>query len=228
MECARVMLRWCCLFALLANAIMLLWYSSQISTSVTRAADIIGSTGTLRLVSEINPKSLVWLKPRESETYSCVEFANFKSVVNARAVQQLVMEEGFEAEVLAEDKVIKHNFRIAVVLPDGLEDRLDVFDYLEQQEGIELQEQALGFEYELMRFKNKQDAELKSSELQAIGISSQVKYDEEQRQRFIVKVFESIDRKLSNKIKEVVLESYSLEKNEKKVCERVASLKATE
>jgi hypothetical protein len=222
------MLRWCCLFALLANAIMLLWYSSQISTSAIRAQGNIGSAGTLRLVSEINPKSLVWLKPREPEIYSCVEFTNFKSVVNAKAVQRLVVEEGFEAEVLAEDKVIQYNYRIALILPDGLGDRLDVFDYLEQQEGIELQEQALGFEYELMRFKNKQDAELKSSELQAIGISSKVKYDEEQQQRFIVRVFESIDRKLSNKIKEVVLESYSLEKNEKKVCERVASPQGTE
>ncbi|MAY41803.1 MULTISPECIES: hypothetical protein [unclassified Neptuniibacter] len=222
------MLRWCCLFALLANAIMLLWYSSQVSTSATRVEENIGSTGTLRLVSEINPKSLVWLKPRESELSSCVEFAGFKTIVNAKAVQQLVVEEGFEAEVLAEDKVIQHNYRIALVLPDGLEDRLDTLDYLEQQEGIELQEQALGFEYELMRFKSKKDAELKLSELQVVGISSQVRYDEEQQQRFIVRVFESIDRKLSNKIKEVVLGSYSLEKNEKKVCERVASLKATE
>lgn len=228
MERARVMLRWCCLFALLANATMLLWYSSQISTSATRAEENIGSTGTLRLVSEINPKSLVWLKPRKSELYSCVEFTNFKSFVNAKAVQQLVVEEGFDAEVLAEDKVIKYNYRIVLVLPDGLEDRLDTLDYLELQEGIELEEEALGFEYELMRFKNKQDAELKFSELQAVGISSQVKYDEGQQQRFTVRVFELIDRKLSNKIKEVVLESYSLEKNEKKVCERVASLKSTE
>jgi hypothetical protein len=43
-----------------------------------------------------------------------------------------------------------------------------------------------------------------------------------------VRVFEYIDRKLSNEIKEVVVESYSVEKNEKKVCQRVASLRPTE
>ena len=111
------MLRWCCLFALLANAIMLLWYSSQVSTSATHAEENIGTAGTLRLVSEINPKSLVWLKPRESELSTCVEFEGFKAIVNAKAVQQLVVEEGFEAEVLTEDKVIQHNYRIALVLP---------------------------------------------------------------------------------------------------------------
>lgn len=222
------MLRWVCLFGMLANALVLLWYSSQIGMSVTRTEGGVGSTDTLRLVSEINPNSLVWLKPKTSEIYSCVEFSGFKAVINAKAVLQLVMEEGFEAEVLSEDKIIEHNYRIVLALPDELEARLDALDYLEKHEGIELQERALGFEYVLMHFEDEQDAELKSSELHAVRISNQVNYDEEVQKRFTVRIYESIDRKLSNKIKEVVLESYSLEKNEKKVCERVASPQATE
>ncbi|WP_067862918.1 hypothetical protein [Neptuniibacter marinus] len=220
------MLRWICLFALLANALLLLWYSVQAPRTVPRLDNLSRDIDTLRLVGEINPQSLVWLSG-DSEVSSCVEFDGFRSRVKAGAVKRFVYEQGFSSEVEEVRVQVERNHKVIVVLPDELNERMRVIDYLESSEGLK-SEKMLNFEYAIAAFEGRAEAEEKLMELKASKIKARIEFERVSELRFRVRVFEDIDRKLSNEIKEVVMESYSVEKNEKKVCQRVASIRSTE
>ncbi|MDO6594486.1 hypothetical protein [Neptuniibacter sp. 1_MG-2023] len=220
------MLRWICLFALLANALLLLWYSVQAPRTVPRLESHSSDIDTLRLVGEINPQSLVWLSG-DSDVSSCVEFDGFKSRVKAGAVKRFVYEQGFASEIDEVRVQVERNHKVIVVLPAELNKRMEVIDYLESSEGLE-SEEMFDFEYVIAGFKGRAEAEEKLMQLKAAKIKARIEFEQVSELRFRVRVFEYIDRKLSNEIKEVVVESYSVEKNEKKVCQRVASIRSTE
>jgi hypothetical protein len=219
------MLRWVALFALLANAVLFLWYAIQVAPVADKASAAV-DIDTLRLVSEINPKSLAWLQS-DVETSSCVEFDGFGSRVKASAVKRFVYEQGFTSEIDQVRVSGERNHRVVVMLPTQLNERMKVIDYLARTEKRALDEM-LDFEYAITGFKDRHAAEKKLAQLKGAKIKARIEFDSVNQLRFKVRVFEYIDRKLSNEIKEVVVESYSVEKNEKKVCQRVASLRPTE
>ena len=222
------MMRWLALFMLLANALLLLWYALQKPVEESVQQDTKGQVKELRLVSELNPQTLVLRKLQSDSASSCVEFSGFDSEVSADAVKKFVYEQGFEAEIDRRSESVIADIALILVMPNELNARLEALEYIEARERTVIDEAELGAEYVLKGYSDAAEARRVVDKLQLLGIETRIEYEKIEKTAYLVRVFESIDRKLSNEIKEVVLESYSLQKNEKKVCEGVASLKATE
>ena len=222
------MIRFICLFGLLANAVFFLWYSLHKPAQAVDGVKPVVGVNTLRLVSEIDPELLVYRKEKVGLSSSCVDFSGFDTRVSADAVRQFVYEQGFKSEIRERISKVVHGIRVIITMPNGLSERLGAIDYIEAYQGGRIAELDLGSEYILVNIGGMDKANRISKELDAAHIKNRIEYSEEKEVQYTVRVFEGIGRKLSNEIKEVVQESYSLQKNEKKVCEGVASLRATE
>ena len=222
------MIRLICLFGLLANAVFFLWYSLHKPAQAVGGVKQAEGVKTLRLVSEIDPELLVYRNEGVGLSSSCVDFSGFDTRVSADAVRQFVYEQGFKSEIREKISKVVHSIRVVITMPNGLSERLEAIDYIEAYQDSLIEELDLGSEYVLVDIGGLDKANRISKELDAAHIKNRVEYSEEKEVQYTVRVFEGIDRKLSNEIKEVVQESYSLQKNEKKVCEGVASLRATE
>lgn len=215
------MWRWLFLFLLLANAIVMMWYSLQIPESKKQTVRQSVTANELKLVSEISADALS-INVKRHEVESCTFFYGLETAAHGDALVSFVRENGFEAESLEYTELVEVDFTVVVALPDSLNERLEVLDYLEQYEHKQLDEGVLGFEYVLTGFIDRESAELKVAELNAIGIQNELHSSQREEKTYTVIVSERFDRNLSNEIKEIVRETYSLEKIEKKVCERVA------
>lgn len=214
------MWRWFFLFLLLANAITLLWFSLQKQPGSEPSAKATLQQHSLRLVSEINPETL---KPRKalSDLHYCEEYYGFPDQTAAEQVIRTVQEAGYRAEL------IKYETRRPVIdlvlhLPEELERRLAVLDYLGQEYQAAIEDQALGAELTLKGLTGPEVTARHRTALRELGVESEQRVRDVVEKSAGMRIFGDIDRNLSNKIKEVVRNRYSLQKNEKKLCEGVA------
>ncbi len=212
------MWRWLFLFILLANAVVLLWFAVQQKApgqGVKQEADL----GRLPLLSEIDKTQLTRIDA-DSPT-QCVRFAGFADEVSAIAVERFIQEQGFDV-YREQERTVAASSELVLTVPDGLVEKMQLLDLLEQQFEQQVDEANFVYEYRLSGVRDQADANRKKQMLANQGVAAAVKVIERPIMQYTVIAVELSDRKLSKEIKEVVLESYSLQKIEKKVCEGVA------
>lgn len=208
------MMRWFFLFLLLANAITLLWHSLHVAP-VVQAERQAEASIQLRLVSELASVDEI---PKKSE---CFYFRGLEAEVEALAVSSLINEKGFVADVVSRLSSVEYGYQLLVLLPERLELKLTAMDIIERHGGF-LVEQDADDEYRFEEIADKSVALSKMEMLRAEGLNVELQPRQKLIKYYDVRVKQSIDRKLPNKIKEVVKERYSLQKIEKKVCKGVA------
>lgn len=212
------MLRWLCLFLLLANAILFLWFSLQVEPKQAVVDAERDGLQQLKLVSEMTlPEGGLSVA-----SVKCTLFSGLETEVQAIALVQLIVSEGGKAayKFLGDKRVA--TYALVINLPQDLQQRLTVLDILETNGHNEIDDELLGYEYVLEGFSEKNAAQEQMAELARINVVSVVESRYSIKQNYQVVMDSSIGRILSNKIKEVVKEKYSLIKIEKKVCEGVA------
>jgi len=211
-------LKWLCLFLLLANAILFLWFSLQVEPKQAVVDEEQDGLQQLKLVSEI-------ALPTGSGSVAsgkCTLFSGLETEVQAIALVQLIVSEGGKAAYKALGDKRVATYALVISLPQDLQQRLSVLDILEANGHNEIGDELLGYEYVLEGFSEKVAAQDRMAELAKINVVSVVEPRYSIKQNYQVVMDSSIGRNLSNKIKEVVEEEYSLIKIEKKVCEGVA------
>lgn len=215
------MFRWLFLFLLLANAVLLFWHSIQLEPEANEISDTPQQLSTLKLVAEMDQSTLDRLKVDSADQKECIWFTGFDSDVKAAAVTQFIVGLGGQAEYKVIDTVAT-DYVIVISLPQDLEKRLALMDYLEKQKLSEVGDELLDFEYSLEGYRTKESAVEQVAALSRIEIDSRIEMRESNKKHYIVTMDAPIDRNLSNKIKEIVKENYSFIKIEKKLCKRVA------
>ncbi|WP_415889539.1 hypothetical protein ACMXYV_16710 [Neptuniibacter sp. SY11_33] len=215
------MFRWLFLFLLLANAVLLFWHSIQLEPEANEISDTPQQLSTLKLVAEMDQSTLDRLKVDSADQKECIWFTGFDSDVKAAAVTQFIVGLGGQAEYKVIDTVAT-DYVIVISLPQDLEKRLALMDYLEKQKLSEVGDELLDFEYSLEGYRTKESAVEQVTALSRIEIDSRIEMRESNKKHYIVTMDAPIDRNLSNKIKEIVKENYSFIKIEKKLCKRVA------
>ncbi|WP_286240396.1 hypothetical protein [Neptuniibacter halophilus] len=214
------MFRWLFMFLLLANAILLLWFSLQVEQGSKPALKQYDGVNTLRLVTEMEPAQLQ--RRVRDVRYECTDFIGFARVEQADAVVRFLHERGYVVQRLEAEPV--QEVVLAILLPEGLDARLRLVEYLETQGSVLATDELLEFEYLLTGFADRSEAEQRQEVLRSLGLESEVRLGQAQGNAYTVRVIDQIDRKLSNEIKEIVQKSYSLRKIEKKLCKGVAKL----
>ncbi|WP_415892761.1 hypothetical protein ACMXYN_16660 [Neptuniibacter sp. PT8_73] len=215
------MFRWLFLFLLLANAVLLFWHSIQIEPQVIEASDTRKQLNTLKLVAEMDQSTLERLKVDHANREECIWFTGFDSDVKAAAVTQFIVGLGGQAEYKAVDTVAA-DYVIVISLPQDLEKRLALMDYLEKNRLSEVGDELLDFEYSLEGYQTRESAVAQVTELSEMGVNSRIESRESIDKHYIVTMDVPIDRNLSSKIKEIVKENYYFVKIEKKLCKGVA------
>lgn len=218
------MLRWLVLFLLLANVVVLFWFSSFTTEKNTNADNRPAQLQSIRLVSEMDPSALVSRdRPKgKNEPAYCVYFIGFESQVNAEAVIEFLREQGINGTSIPGRKS-SSSYIVETVVAQGLSDRMLLLDYMDSH-GIdgEADELESGANLVLGRFSVESEAKAQLRQLDQLGLTSVMRIEKRWSDHISVMVYESVDRKLSKEIKEVVQERYSLRKIEKKLCEGVA------
>ena len=215
-----MLLRWLFLFALLANAILFFWYSLQIPPEVRQQNTQANAGHELRLVSEIDPALLIRTDIQQEQW--CQVFVGLANEVQGQAVVSLMLEQGFQAYVRQSERQVVESYTVDIELPVDLEKRLAVMDLIEKYERKLLNEDELGNHYKVNAFASASAAEDFAGLFKRLDVQVQIKAKQRTEKQYVVSVIETSDRKLSKEIKEVVQESYSLIKIEKKLCEGVA------
>ncbi|MCP4597472.1 hypothetical protein [Neptuniibacter sp.] len=218
------MLRWLFLFLLLANVVVLFWFSSFTAEKNKNADNGAAQLQSIRLVSEMDPTALVSrdsLKGKKEPAH-CVYFIGFESQVNAEAVIEFLREQGINGTSIPGRKS-SSSYIVETVVAQGLSDRMLLLDYMDSH-GIEGEADELesGANLVLGRFSVQSEAKAQLRQLDQLGLTSVMRIEKRWSDHISVMVYESVDRKLSKEIKEVVQERYSLRKIEKKLCEGVA------
>jgi len=218
------MLRWLFLFLLLANVVVLFWFSSFTTEKNKKADNRPEQLQSIRLVSEMDPSALVSrdrLKVKKDPAH-CVYFIGFDSQVSAEAVIEFLREQGINGTTIPGRKSIS-SYIVETVVAQGLSDRMLLLDYMDSN-GIEGEADELesGANLVLGRFSVESEAKAQLRQLDQLGLTSVMRIEKRWSDHISVMVYESVDRKLSKEIKEVVQERYSLRKIEKKLCEGVA------
>lgn len=215
------MFRWLFLFLLLANAVLLFWHSIQIDPETNQVEGARTQLNSLKLVAEMDQRAIEKLKLKKSDQKECYWFTGFESDVKAAAVTQFIVGLGGKAEYeTAKGAAVE--YVIVISLPQDLEKRLALMDYLERNGLSEVGDELLDFEYSLDGYHNKKLAIEQVEALSSMAIKSRIEERESNKNHYVVVMDSPIDRNLSNKIKEIVQENYSLIKIEKKLCKRVA------
>lgn len=227
-----MILRWVFLFLLLANAISLFWYAQQEEVSAKQQAEQPGGQ-TIRLLSEMPEGSLVLRNDSQGavdslENAVCLLYRGFKEKPQAQEVENILQRQGAitRLSVTEQDEVIAYSLNVTI--SSQLTTRLQHLEVL-AEEGLLKPEQMdeVGLDLIVGRYKDVADAEQQQQRLLAQGVTAELAPEYRNSNRYNVAVVRGIDRNLSNKINEVVKNSYSWIKIEKKVCEGVASLRSS-
>lgn len=219
-----MLLRWLFLFLVLANVLILLWYSSFETARKAPPASKTQQLDNIRLLSEMDPDALK-LKgvQAKSEPDECVTFSEIsqKPVVDWLVSQARA--EGLMTETFAENET-ESFYVIKVDVVDADDSRLALVDYLRESRGLEvgLQDLEPGALYVLGRFADRTKAEKELQQVVIAGVPAYLVLEKIEDTRHMVVIYEETGRKLSSEIKDLVVERYSDIKITKKVCERVA------
>lgn len=217
-------LRWLFLFLVLANALILLWYSSFVAEEKVPVASKAQQLESIRLLSEIDPGALK-LKgvQAKSEPEECITF----SAISQKQVRDWLVSqaraEGLITEAFAESDT-ESLYVIKVDVVDADYSRLALVDYLRESRGLEvgLQDLEPGALYVLGRFADRTEAEKELQQVVIAGVPAYLVLEKIEDTQYRVVIYEETGRKLSSEIKGLVAERYSDIKITKKVCERVA------
>lgn len=219
-----MMLRWLFLFLVLANVLILLWYSSFETEEKAPVTSKSQQLDNIRLLSEMDPGALK-LKgvQAKSEPDECITFS---AISQKPVVDWLVSQaraEGLMAEAFAESDT-ESLYVIKVDVVDADDSRTALVDYLRESRGLEvgLQDLEPGALYVLGRFADRAAAEKELQQVVIAGVPAYLVLEKIEDTQYRVVIYEETGRKLSSEIKGLVAERYSGIKITKKVCERVA------
>ena len=232
------MLRWLFLFLVLINALVLFWYSLSQNeaaglTATAKPVEAIKAKKDalhfqqLKLLSEVD-ESLLQSRSKDRQvtqiTSECIYFTGFESEISAQAVVKFVAEQGYSAQFVTDIVTTIDSYYLTVSVPVDLIPRLSLLTVLEDM-GSPVTEDDLvaGGSIKVVEGATKSQAEKAMTHIKQRGHSAKLQTVERSTPRYTVVVKEEFGRKLSKEIKEVVQESYSFSKIEKKVCTGVAS-----
>lgn len=223
-------LRWLFLFLVLANLLLLLWYSSFVTEQELAPASAEGQLNNIRLLSEIEPAALKIKGARQQvEPQECIYFSEFAKVEPVDWLVSQVLADGFVTETLTSSEIeSRYVIKVEVSEASGIREALS--EYLRQKRGIGINMQDLepGALYVLGSYVDRSEAEKELQQVVISGVAAYLVLESVEDKRYTVVVHEEIERKLSSEIKGLVKKRYSGVKITKKICERVASPKPTE
>jgi len=223
-------LRWLFLFLVLANFLLLLWYSSFVTEQELASASAEGRLNNIRLLSEMESAALKINGARQQvEPQECIYFSEFAKAEPVDWLVSLVLADGFVTETLTSSEIeSRYVIKVEVSETSGIREALS--EYLRQKRGIGINMQDLepGALYVLGSYVDRSEAEKELQQVVISGVAAYLVLESVEDKRYTVVVHEEIERKLSSEIKGLVKKRYSGVKITKKICERVASPQPTE
>jgi len=223
-------LRWLFLFLVLANLLLLLWYSSFVTEQELDPASAEKQLNNIRLLSEIEPAALKVKGARQQvKPQECIYFSEFAKAESVDWLVSQVLADGFVTDTLTNSE-IESRYIIKVEVSEASGIRQALSEYLRQNRGIGIKMQDLepGALYVLGSYVDRSKAEKELQQVVISGVAAYLVLESVEDKRYTVVVHEEIERKLSSEIKELVKNRYSDVKITKKICERVASPQPTE
>lgn len=223
-------LRWLFLFLVLANVLLLFWFSTFVVKNERVGPESKIDLHEIKLLTEVD-KSVLRLKEgsRSESINTCLYFSYFPDL---KVVNWLLGEsraQGLEVRSLKET-IDESFYLLKVDLKSDPEQQRLLSLYLRETRGLEVSVEELGIEnrYVIGRFAQRAEAEKELQELVISGVAAYLVYEADTEERYKVVVYQESGRKLSSEIKELVEKRYSDIKIVKKVCEGVASPWPTE
>ena len=229
------MIRWVFLFLLLANAISLFWFAQQTESVKKADLPVEQKVQQIRLISEMPEGSLRLRKSENNsakndvEGFWCASLQGLTNEQNAVALRASLLKHGIFAEIQETLDSSVVGYEAVFTVPDELEARLYLLDFMEKNGVLsgDLEPES-GLQLSVGSYEAEAQARALVTELSLQGVMASVRPLSADVQRYDVAIQARTDRKLSNKIKALVENSYSEVKIEKKVCEGVARLGRTE
>lgn len=220
-----VMRKWILIFLLLANVVALFGFT-MFEKKISRQKSVdIERAFTLRLVSEVASESL---QKVSSETKplivagivveECFFYEKIATQSEADVIAGFMVEQGFAPRILVKS-VMQDEFKLVIRLPKGEREKQIVVESL-RNEGVRVAVSANSIAPEMIigKFLTQAAAQMRLDELPALENVLEIREGVYEKMHYSIRLVVDIDRKLINKINDVLKNKYKSLKIVKKVC----------